>query len=266
MNDNQADHKNLTLLITHFNRSQSLERLLNAVKSYRLSFAEIIVSDGGSKDEHLNAVKKLQTDFKFTLLTTAVNKGLGNSINVGQDAAKTPFILYIQEDFVPTAAFGKVLANGMEIIEQEPEWDIVRFYSFPWAPFPYLKPYKDGFSKMVFSLLPWYSNHVKFYYYSDHPHIKRKTFPDKFGRYIETLNGDVTELGMCRTFLKRNGKGIYYVNFKELFEHVNSTDEPGTVRIFQQKTKKFSDLPPLYWLYLKFKLLKETVSYVLDKQ
>ncbi|MBB5436363.1 glycosyltransferase involved in cell wall biosynthesis [Pedobacter sp. AK017] len=255
----------VTLLITHFNRSESLQRLLNTLNSYKISFDEVIVSDGGSREEHLSAVIKLQQEFGFTLLTSETNKGLGNTINVGQDAVKTPYILYIQEDFVPKAALGQALIDGLEIMKNESQWDIVRFYSFPWAPFPYLKPYKSGFSEMKFSLWPWYISHIKFYVYSDHPHLKRRSYPEKFGRYIESPKGDVTEMGMCRTFLKKKGRGLYFDNFKNLFEHDNSDHEPGLFRPEKIKTKKYSDIAPLYWLYLKFKTLKESVAFIVSK-
>ena len=42
----------ITLLITHYNRSSSLERLLSTVKMLGLSFGDIVVSDDGSKPEH----------------------------------------------------------------------------------------------------------------------------------------------------------------------------------------------------------------------
>jgi glycosyltransferase involved in cell wall biosynthesis len=257
--------KEITLIITHFNRSDSLARLLRRIKSIGVEVGETIVSDGGSQPEHLNEVKELQREFGFTLLTTEVNLGLGNSINVGQDAAKTPYLLYIQEDFVPTPKFRDALKDGLDLIQNEQQWDIVRFYSFPWVKFPYLTPYKNGFSEMKFSLNPLYSNHVKFYVYSDHPHLKRRSFANKFGRYVETLNGDITENAMCRSFLKNGGRGLYYGDYKSLFEHINSAEEPGQVRAHKEKTKKLSDIKPLYWAYLKFKTLMESASYMLDK-
>ncbi len=42
----------ITLLITHYNRSSSLERLLAAMQRTQCSFGEIIVSDDGSKPEY----------------------------------------------------------------------------------------------------------------------------------------------------------------------------------------------------------------------
>lgn len=266
MPKNPSQHiSDVSLLITHFNRSESLLRLLSTLQKYGISFDEIVVSDGGSNPDHLKHVGELKEEFGFTLLTTTVNKGLGNSINVGQDAVKTPYILYIQEDFVPKAAFADALKDGLEIIKNEQQWDIVRFYSFPWSPFPYLKEYKKGFSEMKFSLWPWYMSHIKFFVYSDHPHLKRKTYPEKFGRYLETRNGDVTEMSMCRTFLKKKGRGLYFADCKSLFEHDNPEEEPGLFRPEKLKTQKLAEIAPLHWLYLKFKMLKETVSFVLSK-
>lgn len=266
MTEKKSQHlSDVTLLITHFNRSESLLRLLKKLNDINISFDEIIVSDGGSKPDHLKHVLEIQQQFGFKLLTSETNKGLGNTINQGQDAVNTNYILYIQEDFVPKAAFSIAVGDGLEIMKNEEQWDVIRFYSFPWSPFPYLKDYKKGFSEMIFSLSPWYTNHVKFYVYSDHPHLKRKTYPEKFGRYVETLSGDFTEMSMCTSFLKNKGKGLYYKDFKTLFEHDNPEDEPGLFRPDKVKTKKFSDIKPLYWLYLRYKLMKQTFAYLLNK-
>src|SRR3954471_7740202 len=89
----------VTLLITHYNRSGSLERLLSKMKELNCHFDEIVVSDDGSKLKHYEKLEALQATHKFTLVPTLVNKGLANCINKGQDAVKTPYTLYIQEDF-----------------------------------------------------------------------------------------------------------------------------------------------------------------------
>lgn len=254
----------VALLITHFNRVKSLERLLLKLKETGLTFKQLIVSDGGSRPEILDEVQKLKLQYNFTLITTPVNIGLGHTINVGVDAANTPYILYIQEDFFPKHAFVEVLNNALQIMDEEEEWDIIRFYSFPWAKFPYLNSYKKGFSEMLFRLRPWYINHHKFYVYSDHPHLRRKSFSDKFGRHLEILDADKTELSMCRSFLKQKGRGLYYEDYTELFEHKNSQEEPGQERPHKQKMKKYAEIKALYWFYLKYKTFKETVDYIFD--
>jgi len=85
--------KGITLLVTHYNRSRSLERLLNSFKSLQCVFEDIVVSDDGSKPEHLDYLKSLQSTLSFRLITTEKNKGLGNNINKGQDAIRTPYTL-----------------------------------------------------------------------------------------------------------------------------------------------------------------------------
>ncbi len=215
----------VTLLVTHYNRSRSLENLLSTFRKQECTFADIVVSDDGSKPEHLAVLKNLQTSFTFRLITTPQNKGLGNNINKGQDAVKTPYTLYIQEDFEPDASFTTHFFDAMEMLDQQPELDMVRFYAY--LKYPYLKPYQKGFSLML--IKPWFTNYKKIYYYSDHPHVRRSSFFDKFGRYAEGLKGDKTEYRMCVSFIKNKGKALFYDDFKALFKQINSSEEPSTM-------------------------------------
>src|SRR5690606_18533315 len=103
----------ISLLITHYNRSSSLERLLAAFKKLDCRFKEVIVSDDGSKIEHLNALIELRNEYGFTLITSPENKGLGNNINKGQDAVVTPYTLYVQEDFMLSHLFPEKLERAL---------------------------------------------------------------------------------------------------------------------------------------------------------
>ncbi len=265
MVDKNTHFEKISLLVTHFNRSKSLERLLHKLNEIGISFYEIIVSDGGSEADHLQHVEALKKHTEFTLLTTTVNKGLGNSINVGQDVVTSPYILYIQEDFVPKKQIKTAIKDALAIMEKEQKWDLVRFYAFPWSGYPYLTPYGNGFSEMKFRLSPWYTDHRKFFSYSDHPHLKRTSFPQKFGRYFETLSGDITEMKMCRSFLRNKGQGLYYENHQELFEHQNTQDEPGQVRLDKRRFQKLRSNPVARSLFLKYRMLKDTMLLLLNK-
>jgi glycosyltransferase involved in cell wall biosynthesis len=221
-----AHFPQVTLLITHYNRSRSLERLLTTFKNQDCTFGDIVVSDDGSKPEHQNELRKLQAKFNFQLIISPQNKGLGNNINKGQDAVKTTYTLYVQEDFLPDASFTSHFSDSLQLLDEEPELDIVRFYAY--LKYPYLQPYKKGFSKML--VKPWFTNYKKIYYYSDHPHVRRSTFFEKFGRYAEGLKGDRTEYKMCVSFIKNKGKGLFYDDYKALFSQENSSEEPSTMR------------------------------------
>jgi glycosyltransferase involved in cell wall biosynthesis len=220
-----ADFPTVTLLITHYNRSKSLERLLSAFKMLDVVFGDIIVSDDSSKGIHIDAIKYLQTQYDFKLITTPVNRGLGNNLNKGQDAVTTPYTLYVQEDFVPTHKFLPSLGDAYKLMQESNEIDIARFYAY--YSYPYLKPYAKGFAKMLYRL--WAADTSKIYVYTDHPHLRRSSFLEKFGRYKEGIKSDRTEYLMCISFIQNKGVGLFYNDFNDLFVQENTSDEPSTV-------------------------------------
>ena len=217
--------KNVSLLITHYNRPKSLERLLSGFDNLGCKFPEVIVSDDGSKREHQIELQDLQSRFAFKLISSENNMGLGNNLNKGQRAVTLTMTLYVQEDFVPTAMFPDSFRTALNLMEKNHELDIIRLYAY--YPYPYLRPYADGFSEML--LKPYYMNYTKIYYYSDHPHLRRSNFLEKFGNYQEGLAGDRTEYRMCLSFIQKKGKGLFYNNFKDLFVQENSELEPSTM-------------------------------------
>ena len=221
-----ADFTAITLLVTHYNRSQSLERLLKSFNDQQISFGDIVVSDDGSKPEHLERLKQAEKQFGFRLITTPKNAGLGNNINKGQDAVKTAYTLYVQEDFDPFPGYKEHLQDELDIMEDRHDIDLVRFYAY--FKYPYLRPFRKGFSEMIFKI--WYPGYRKFHVYSDHPHLRLTTFFEKFGRYREGIKGDKTEFSMALSFLKHHGKAMIYEDVKGVFDQVNSADEPSTMK------------------------------------
>lgn len=218
----------ITLLITHYNRSSSLEKLLRSFFSMEVAFAQIVVTDDGSKPEHLAQLHQLKSQYNFDLITTPVNKGLGNNINKGQDAVKSKYTLYIQEDFIPKIKLIEKLKTAYQFLENDNELDFVRFYAY--TLFPNLIPFKDGFSLMTFSHFKIWETYRKFYIYSDHPHLRRSNFFEKFGRYTENTKPDRTEYNMMMQVLSVGPKAYFYNDFKALLDQENSTLEPSTVK------------------------------------
>lgn len=245
----------VTLLVTHYNRSQSLERLLQAFQKQEIGFSDIVVSDDGSKPEHLDYLNAIKDRYGFRLVTTPKNKGLGNNINKGQDAVTTPLTLYVQEDFDPFPGYGEHLKDAVEIMDERPDVDIVRFYAY--FKYPYLKPYKGGFSEMMFGI--WKPGHRKFHVYSDHPHLRRTSFFEKFGRYAEGLKGDRTEFLMALSFLKHKGKAMFYEDYKGLFDQINSSDEPSTMT---RSSLRQTDNPLIAAVRSVYRIVKHTYEYL----
>ncbi len=253
----------VSLLITHYNRSRSLERLLTAFERLHCRFGEVIVSDDGSQPEHQQYIQQLQQTFSFRLVTTPVNKGLGNNINKGQDAVTLPYTLYVQEDFEPAPAFPQTFAHACTLMDAHQEFDIVRMYAY--FSYPYTQPFQHGFSEMQFHPAPWYSNHLKFYVYSDHPHLRRSNFFDKFGRYAEGVKGDITEYRMAVSFLRHKGKGLFYNDFTQLFYQKNTAAEPSTMNRSNWRESRQPLMLMLRSVYLKVKLLKCTLDLAFTK-
>ncbi len=248
----------VTLLITHYNRSSSLNRLLKRLKELRCEFDNIVVSDDASKPEHLNNLMVMQETYHFRLVTTPVNKGHGHSINKGQDVITTPYTVYIQEDFVPTEKFPVAFRDALQFMEKDNSLDYIRFWALG-DPYPDLKPYGKGYSEMVYRFLQ--TSHFKFYAYSDTPHLRRANFFDRFGRYKEGLKGDVIDYKMAISFIQHNGKGLFYEDFHALFAHENSQIEPSTMRPLRTwRQNTFLPIRILRWFYLKYKWIKCTLD------
>lgn len=224
--NDQFDFPEISLLITHYNRSNSLERLLLSFEKLNCTFGEIIVSDDASKKEHLDALMELSERHRFKLITADENKGLGNNLNKGQDAVRYKYTLYVQEDFVPTIDLPENLKVALDRMIADDELDIIRLYAY--ILYPYLKEYHLGFSKMYLPFLGL--KYTKIYQYSDHPHLRKSSFLTKFGRYQEGIKGDTTEYNMCVSFIKNKGKGLFFNDFTKLFTQENSELEPSTMK------------------------------------
>lgn len=251
----------VALLITHYNRSRSLERLLQAFRNLGCSFDEIVVSDDGSKPAHLAVLRELSNHFSFKLVTTEVNRGLGNNINKGQDAVTAPLTLYVQEDFEPSENFPSHFSDALVFMKERSELDIIRFYAY--FKYPYTRPYLKGFLEMVFRSAPWYMNHLKFHFYSDHPHLRRSNFFEKFGRYKEGISGDKTEYSMSLSFIKNKAQGLFFEAFTTVFYQKNSSDEPSTMGRAGWRESKNPLILVVRFFYLRVKFLKCTFDLLL---
>ena len=144
---NHYSFSDISLLVTHYNRSSSLQRLLQSLSKLNCTFGEIIVSDDGSSAEQVSKLKALSGLLGFKLITSDNNQGLGHNINKGQDAVTLPFTLYIQEDFVPGNLFPEKLAKALAFMRRDRTLDVVKFYAY--YAYPYLKPFDADFSLMV---------------------------------------------------------------------------------------------------------------------
>ena len=135
---------------------------------------------------------------------------------------------------------------------------MLSFYAY--FKYPYTKPYKKGFSTMIFKAAPWYTNHLKFYFYSDHPHLRRTNFLEKFGRYPEGLKGDDTEFQMALSVLRKKAKGLFYDDFTGIIDQVNSNVEPSTMVRSNWRQKDNIAIATLRKMYLPYRFIKNNLQ------
>lgn len=245
-----------TLLITHYNRSFSLERLLNSFQALGCHFGQIVVSDDGSQAEHFQRVLDLRARYPFDLVRADVNSGLGHNINKGQDAVTGDYTLYVQEDFEPTPLFPVKLDEALTFLRADPALDMVRFYAF--FDYPVKVPFRQGFSELKFT---WtHPSHIKFYAYSDHPHLRRSSFLTKFGRYLEGEIGDRTEFSTALRFIRRGGRTLFFDQYSSLFLHENSSHEPSTMGRASWKESDHGLVKFSRNIYLRYRWLKNSLQ------
>lgn len=89
----------VSILITSYNRPAAVETCIDHVLALNLEMPfEIVVSDDGSTNENVAALKRIATI--DTLVVAEMNQGLGANINKGIKACKGNYFLYCQEDFL----------------------------------------------------------------------------------------------------------------------------------------------------------------------
>lgn len=240
----------VTLLITHHNKSASLERLLSAFKKLQCRFDNIVVSDDASENEHLARVKDLQLHHNFRLVTAHKSNGLGACINMGQTAVDTSFTFYLQEDFVPTPKCPQNLQHALNMLITYPYFDYIRLWSK--FRYPVLLPFYMGFSETVYN--KWSMNPLKYLLYTNEPQLRRSNFFDRFGKYQEGIVSDESEYRMSISFIQKKGKGLFYEDYLTLFTCENEGKQDW--KNLQPEGNLFVRL--IYWFRLHYKWIKCT--------
>jgi len=95
---------NISIIIPTLNEGQNINALKPLVKLVR----EIIVVDGGSKDD----TRKMAADLGFTVITS--NKGRGTQLNHGAEKASSPLLLFLHADTILPLNFQHLVENCLE--------------------------------------------------------------------------------------------------------------------------------------------------------
>nr|WP_199082925.1 hypothetical protein [Pedobacter sp. ASV19] len=123
-----------------------------------------------------------------------------------------------------------------------------------------VRSYNQNFNEMIFesSFLKW--NHLKFYMYSDHPHLRRSTFFNRFGKYDEGIKPDSTEFNMALSFIKNKGRGLLVKDIYGIFDQKNSADEPSTINRSSWREQDSFVVRSMRRLFLVYRYIKNTIQ------
>lgn len=146
-------------------------------------FAETVVADDGSPPSDQRAIRALKFD-KFVLPDR--NSGLGANNNAGLRACSNDYVLMLQDDWRPGAAFPRALRQAIWILDHDPEIGMIRFAGG--VPGEFLleaRPSPHGPYHVCLHDRPGAVevNHI----YSDTPHLRRAELlePALLGPYRE---------------------------------------------------------------------------------
>ena len=194
----EISKKQISFLITHYNRPDDLLQCIGAIKKLEVVDSEIVVCDDASQEEHLKTIQDYEID---QLILSKTNQGLAANINKGIKECQGEYIIYCQEDFLLNPSITSILPECLDLLQQG-KVDLIRFTS------------NFAFNKLIpltnaVSLIPKFSfqNFLQNYYqYSDHPFVTKKSFYDRYGTYLEQTSGRYGETEYAIRILKSNAK------------------------------------------------------------
>ncbi|WP_452599595.1 TIGR04283 family arsenosugar biosynthesis glycosyltransferase [Pontimicrobium sp. MEBiC01747] len=103
---------NISVIIPVLNEAETIETLLNHLidNASLQAISEIIVVDGGSTDDTINIIKKL--DLKIVLLNS--KKGRAKQMNIGAKAAKGNILYFLHADSFPPNRYDQYIIDEVQ--------------------------------------------------------------------------------------------------------------------------------------------------------
>ena len=204
------------IICSCLNKPERLEYLDRCVKNIKYIFDNNV--------EILIAFDKHGMEIEDTVCYTH-NKGMGHSWNWGIQNAKNDYILQIEDDWVieigganqenlPTKeSFFHHLENRIKVLEKNDG-----FFKFTHLGDDIYKTGKTELDMDGYKFLEWKKsekfmlNTWEIYRYSNQPHLKKKSFHDDIGYYLENEPPHKVEVDMCYK-LHLSDKRVYSCPF-----------------------------------------------------
>jgi glycosyltransferase involved in cell wall biosynthesis len=188
----------ISILITHYNRYDSLINCLEAFSNLKLKNVEYVISDDCSSIDIQEKLKKIDVD---KLIISDKNSGLASNLNRGLKECKGNFILYCQEDFIPSSNLLIYINEAKEILSGD-KADMCRLKAN--YKFPKLIDLSDNFK--LIPKFSWRNFYYNTFQYSDNPFITHSNFFKEFGYFMNDVSGAYGENEYAIRIMKSNAR------------------------------------------------------------
>lgn len=205
-----------SILICHYDRVDVLEDCIRRLQERFGDRYPIVVADDGSP----LPVREQIATWPGVRLITGDHVGLGASCNRGLRAIDTTYVLQTQDDFLlqPDAS-GDMIDLGIRALTEHPELDLIR-YNVPSRLRHGEHLEVTGAPDLeVLSRSLWRNPTMAPNLYSDRPHLKRRSFTDRFGWYLEGRPMGVTELEYAYRAYRSGVRVGVFDRFRTIFDH-----------------------------------------------
>ena len=113
----------ISVIIPVYNAEKTLHRCIDSLLVQHRSDVEIILVNDGSKDSSLDICKDYEGKYDCVLLIDKPNGGVSSARNVGLDAARGKYVVFVDSDDYASPT----LFHDIDAALQEDDWDLIRF-------------------------------------------------------------------------------------------------------------------------------------------
>jgi len=201
------------------NNPERKEYLLRTIESLKTFLGDV---------EILVAFDKYGIDIKDIKCYTH-NRGLGHSFNWGIMNASNPYILQMEDDWIINEQINKEeiiydLNKQIEVINKNGG-----IFKLDFPPLVKENKWDSGYKDLkeldyVFFELKKSSSEIKWfldynsYFYSNHPHLKKKSIVESVGLFSENVPPPEVEIYMCKKYHESKER-IFFIK-KDIFIHI----------------------------------------------
>lgn len=206
-----ADH--VDVILTTWARFESRVRYLRAaLESLRLRLKtsdcvlHYVIGAEGLDAPYQNDVRKLCSEYGATLVVNNGPPNLGRNLNNLHSNTSSPWVLYVQDDFVLMEDFD--LDYDVAVMKQHKGIDMIRY---EWR-----KISRSNLKQAKEDATIWYLSPSEPRFYSDNPHLRRRSWMDRTGLYITTDNA------ACENGMNSKAKSLrmgVFLKKERLFRH-----------------------------------------------